>query len=91
MELLTTSVLLVFATFAVSYALVYLDGAWGLLCRLRAIPAIKRFGVLDCVACTSMYISFVFTLCAGFTPILFLGVWGIVVFLDIYISTRVLK
>lgn len=91
MEALIRAVLLVFGTYAVSYALIYLEGAWGSLKWLRGVKFIEEFGVLNCLACTSFWVSFVLTLFSGFHILTFLGVWGVVIFIDLWLTYRMLK
>lgn len=84
---MATFVIAVLIVYALSWCLVYSDGAWGLLERFKNIKWVDSFGVLNCVPCTSFWISlmtFPLFLDAGMIVafIISLGVWGAVVVLE---------
>lgn len=42
-------------TYAITSALIYSDGAFGIMYRIRNIKWVKEFGIFDCFICTSFY------------------------------------
>lgn len=52
----------VFIVYYITLALTQSDGAWGLMARIREIPALKDFGLLECFLCTSAWVSLVVSL-----------------------------
>lgn len=61
-----TIVLLILATYLLTLALVYSDGAWGAVARVRSIKWVDNFGLLNCFLCTSVWVSAI--LCIVFLP-----------------------
>lgn len=76
----------------ITSSLVYSDGAWGIMEKIRSNKYIKSLGILDCFLCTSFWVSLPFTFFfAGYTGyftgfILALGVWGLSYVIDMLIN-----
>lgn len=74
------------ASFGVSFALVYLDGPYELLQRLRDFLEHKSIYILVCLSCVSFWVSGLLSLLIGVEWFEWLAAWGIVVILDKLIS-----
>ena len=76
---------LILGTFVITSGLLYSDGPWGILYKLRANSFIKDFGAFECFLCISLYVSIV--LCMVFNRFdLVLISWGSSVIIDALIQ-----
>lgn len=82
MEAVVYALLSILAVYAVSYAIVYLDGPFELLEKLRSVRAVENFGVLMCINCISFWFSWVAVFVVGFQWWAALGIWGGVIVLN---------
>lgn len=86
----TMALLSVFATYGISYTLVYLDGAFGVIEKFRDSAIGSKIGALYCVPCLSFWvaipISYLFM--QPYWYVTFLGVWSAAIFLDVFASNR---
>lgn len=87
---MATFFLSILAVYALSWSLVYSDGAWGLLERFRSIKWVDSFGVLNCIVCTAFWVSIVVYF-LPFEAVFILGMWGAVVVLEQTISNLMVK
>lgn len=72
-------------TYALTSALVYSDGAFGIMYRIRDIEWVKDFGLLECYLCTSFWVGLVVSLLSG--DIWLIGwAWGGSVIVDKFIN-----
>lgn len=73
---------LILGTFASTYALIYSDGPWGVIYRVRNLEAMKDFGILECFICTSFWVSIIITFTLGLHWWILLIGWGASVIID---------
>lgn len=73
---------LILGTYALSASLLYSDGAWGLMYRIRNNESVKDFGLLECYICTSFWIAALLTFVFGFVWWYGLIAWGATVIVD---------
>lgn len=72
---------LILLTYALSSALVYSDGAFGIMYRIRNHELVKEFGVFDCFLCCSFWVAVLVSIPTG-DILMFAYAWGGAVIVD---------
>lgn len=84
-----TLILTGLAIYGISWALVYSDGAWGIMSKIRSVSLVEGFGILNCLACTSFWVSL--PVAFMIDPIAWLGIWGAVIIVDNLINNVLVR
>lgn len=72
----------ILATYVITCVLLYSDGAWGSLARLRNNESVKCFGLLDCFLCLSFWVALIVTVVSNNAWAEFFIIWGTAYIID---------
>lgn len=75
-------VALILGTYALTSSVMYSDGPYSVLYRIRNNEAIKDFGVLECFMCASIWVSIILTFILGLEWLYCLIAWGAAIIID---------